>query len=70
MGTRKKRKQKEKRESSKKQGLNHFDRSVPSECTQQASTTRVLMLENAARTHEYSGLLSTHRWSSCCNLSI
>ena len=32
----------------------------PSECTHQASTTEVLMLENATRTHEYSHISSTH----------
>ena len=43
---------------------------VPSECTHLASTQRVLTLENAARTHEYSGFLSTQWWYSSYHLSI
>ena len=38
----------------------YFTTSHPSEGTRQESTRWVLMVENAARTHEYSGFLSTH----------
>jgi len=43
---------------------------IPSPCTHQESTQKVLMVENAARTHEYSSLLSTRRSYSRSILSV